>query len=227
MNWLVAARVIQGLGGGGCLTLATVIISDITTLRERPKFLAMGAFAWALGTNIGVSTSASNLIAPQPFPILIVQVPVGGAIGEFTSWRWVFWINIPICVIGIAGLIYALHLHQEISSLRSKMARIDYIGMFVFVTSTTLLLYGITTGGAADPWRSTSVLAPLIIGFFGLCVFIIIEWKIAREPMVPIKIFSNRTANSGFFGAFIHGLVLWAFAYYMVIFVCSNPPLPE
>jgi MFS family permease len=55
MDWLVAARVVQGLGGGGCLTLTTVIISDITTLRERPKFLAMGAFAWALGTNIGVS----------------------------------------------------------------------------------------------------------------------------------------------------------------------------
>lgn len=54
MGWLVAARVVQGLGGGGCLTLVTVIISDITTLRERPKYLAMGAFAWALGTNIGV-----------------------------------------------------------------------------------------------------------------------------------------------------------------------------
>jgi MFS family permease len=55
MNWLIAARAVQGLGGGGCLSLAFVIISDITTLRERPKFLAMGAFAWALGTNIGVS----------------------------------------------------------------------------------------------------------------------------------------------------------------------------
>jgi MFS family permease len=55
MNWLIAARVVQGLGGGGCFSLASVIISDLTTLRERPKFLAMGAFAWALGTNIGVS----------------------------------------------------------------------------------------------------------------------------------------------------------------------------
>ena len=54
MDWLVAARVVQGLGGGGCLALTSVIISDITTLRERPKFLAMAAFAWALGTNIGV-----------------------------------------------------------------------------------------------------------------------------------------------------------------------------
>jgi MFS family permease len=55
MNWLITERVVQGLGGGGCLSLASVIISDITTLRERPKFLAIGAFAWALGTNIGVS----------------------------------------------------------------------------------------------------------------------------------------------------------------------------
>ena len=54
MSWLVAARVVQGLGGGGCLSLGSVIMSDITTLRERPKFLAMIAFAWALGTNIGV-----------------------------------------------------------------------------------------------------------------------------------------------------------------------------
>jgi MFS family permease len=65
MNWLVAARVVQGLGGGGgseCLTLTTVIISDMTTLRERPKFLAMGAFAWALGTNIGVWSYSSYLV---------------------------------------------------------------------------------------------------------------------------------------------------------------------
>jgi MFS family permease len=63
MNWLIAARVVQGLGGGGCLALASVIISDITTLRERPKFLAMGAFAWALGTNIGVSYTQTLLKA--------------------------------------------------------------------------------------------------------------------------------------------------------------------
>lgn len=59
MNWLVGARVVQGLGGGGVLTLANVIISDITTLRERPIFQSMGALAWALGTNIGVRHPAS------------------------------------------------------------------------------------------------------------------------------------------------------------------------
>ena len=64
-----------------------------------------------------------------------------------------------------------------------------------------------------------SVIAPLIVGFAGLGAFVIIEWKVAKEPMVPLRIFLNRTANASFFGAFIHGLVLWAFAYYMIIFV--------
>jgi len=147
------------------------------------------------------------------------QVPVGGAIGEFTSWPWVFWINIPICVIGIGGLIYSLHLHQEVASLRSKLARIDYAGILVFVAATTLLLFGLTTGGTSEPWDSAKVLAPLIIGFVGLGAFILVEWKVAKTPMIPLRIFSNRSADAGFFGAFIHGLVLWSFTYYLIIFV--------
>lgn len=99
------------------------------------------------------------------------------------------------------------------------MARIDYFGMFVFVASTTLFLYGLTTGGTVSPWKSGAVLTPLIIGIAGFGLFIIFEWKVPNEPMVPLRIFSNRTTNAGFFGSFIHGLVLWAFAYYLIIFV--------
>lgn len=94
--------------------------------------------------------------------------------------------------------------------------------MTVFVAATTLLLYGITTGGTTDPWDSVTVLVTLVIGVVGLGVFVLVEWKISKEPMVPLRIFSNRSANAGFFGALIHGLVLWAFAYYMIIFVCCS-----
>ncbi|KUJ17339.1 MFS general substrate transporter [Mollisia scopiformis] len=198
MAWLIGARAAQGLGGGGILTLAGVIISDMTTLRERPKFASFIAFAWAFGTNIGV--------------------PVGGAIGEFSSWRWIFWINIPVCVLGIIGLVFALHLHQEISSLRSKLARIDYLGMSIFIAATTLLLYGLTTGGTAHPWKSASVLAPLVLGIIGLGIFVVVEWRVVAAPMVPMRIFSNRSASASYFGAFVHGLVLWSFTYYLIIF---------
>ena len=171
----------------------------MTILRERPKFLAMGAFAWALGTNIGV--------------------PVGGAIGQYTSWRWIFWINLPVCVIAFVGIIYALHLHEDHASFLSKLARIDYLGMSTFVGASTLLLFGLTAGGVMSPWKSATTLAPLILGIAGLGIFVIVEWKYAKQPMMPLRIFNNRTANQGFFGSFIHGSVLWAFAYYLIIFV--------
>jgi hypothetical protein len=89
------------------------------------------------------------------------------------------------------------------------MARIDYLGIAVFVASTTLLLYGLTIGGTSDPWKSARVLAPLILSFMGLGTFILVEWKAIKAQMVPLRIFSNRTANAGYFGAIIHGLVLW------------------
>lgn len=100
------------------------------------------------------------------------------------------------------------------------MARIDYLGISVFVATTTLFLYGLTTGGTTNPWNSAGVLAPLLIGAVGFGIFLIVEWKVSKEPMVPLRIFSNRTANAGFYGGFIHGLVLWAYAYYLIIFVC-------
>jgi hypothetical protein len=101
----------------------------------------------------------------------------------------------------------------------SKLARIDYLGMGVFVGAITLLLFGLTTGGVMNPWTSATTLVTLILGIAGLGAFIVVEWKFPAEPMMPLRIFNNRTVNQGYFGAFIHGLVLWAFAYYLIIFV--------
>ena len=91
--------------------------------------------------------------------------------------------------------------------------------MSTFVGASTLLLFGLTSGGVMSPWKSATTLAPLILGIAGLGIFVIVEWKYAKQPMMPLRIFNNRTANQGFFGSFIHGSVLWAFAYYLIIFV--------
>jgi hypothetical protein len=68
-----------------------------------------------------------------------------------------------------------------------------------------------------------NVLAPLIIGCAGIGAFIVVEWKVAKAPMVPLRIFVDRTANTGYFGAFIHGFAAWSSAYYLIIFVCNFP----
>jgi len=106
----------------------------------------------------------------------------------------------------------------------SKLARIDYLGIAIFVGATTLLLFGLTTGGVMNPWKSATTLVTLILGIVGIGAFVVVEWKFAEAPMIPLRIFNNRTANQGYFGSFIHGLVLWAFAYYLIIFVCTLLP---
>ncbi|PGH10941.1 hypothetical protein AJ79_05187 [Helicocarpus griseus UAMH5409] len=199
MQWLVAARVVKGLGAGGNLSLVSVIISDITSLQERGMYLSLVSLAWAIGT--------------------IAGVPIGGAIGERTSWRWAFWINVPICVISFTGLTIWLRLTTAKTTLKEKIARIDFPGMIVFVGSTTSFLLGLTTGGTLHPWDSANVLVPLIVGIAGWCLFVVIEMKYAREPMIPLRVFSDRTAaTGGYAGVFFHGLVLWCLSYYIIFF---------
>src|SRR6266536_2112894 len=100
MYWLVTATIVLGLSGGGCLSLITVMVSDITTLRKCPKFLAMDAFAWALDTNIGVGIIYTCISASSKWlTALASQVSVGGAIGEYTSYRWACWLYIAFCIL--------------------------------------------------------------------------------------------------------------------------------
>jgi MFS family permease len=143
-------------------------------------------------------------------------------IGQETSWRWTFWINLPLLVPCIVGTIYALNLEMEHISYRKKFAQIDYLGITVFTGSCTSFLYGITTGGTQEPWKSGKVIAPLVIGVAGFIVFVLVEWRVAKKPMMPLSIYNGRTATAGYVGVFIHGLVLWSAAYYTIVYVSSQ-----
>jgi hypothetical protein len=91
--------------------------------------------------------------------------------------------------------------------------------MVTFSAASCAFLVGITTGGTLHPWSSSSVLVPLVAGSALYIVFIIIEWKLPKEPMVPLRVFNDRSAaTAGFFTAFTHGLVLWCYTYYMIVF---------
>ncbi|KAH8770556.1 major facilitator superfamily domain-containing protein [Hyaloscypha finlandica] len=196
--WLIGARAVQGLGAGGMIQLVQVILSDISTMSERGLYMAFAALAWSLGTNIGI--------------------PIGGAIGTYTTWRWIFWINIPICVISIVGLIACLHLHQDTSSFMTKLAMVDWLGLTVFTCASTLFLVGLTSGGVAHPWGSAKVLAPLAVGFSLYLVFIYIEWRVAVKPMMPLRIFNGRSAITGFATSYLQGLIVWCLTYYFILF---------
>ncbi len=100
-----------------------------------------------------------------------------------------------------------------------KLGMIDWLGTAVFTCASTLFLVGITSGGVSHPWSSAAVLAPLVVGVVLYLVFIYIEWRVAERPMMPLRIFNDRSAITGYSTSYLQGLVVWCYTYYMIDFV--------
>lgn len=105
-----------------------------------------------------------------------------------------------------------------------KLGRVDWLGLGLFTAASTLFLYGLTSGGVSAPWTSAKVLAPLIVGICLYPIFIFVEWKLASNPMMPLRIFNDRSAITGYTSSFLQGLIIWCMAYYFILFVRSPTP---
>lgn len=104
------------------------------------------------------------------------------------------------------------------TSLREKLQKVDYIGTILFVGSTASFLIPVTWGGVMYEWNSWRTLVPLLIGIAGLITFMLYEAYVAQDPIIPVSIFSTRTALVNFIGTVLHGLVLWCLLYYMPLY---------
>src|SRR5262245_60373378 len=123
------------------------------------------------------------------------------------------------------GIWFFLTLKSTADSLKHKLQRIDVVGVIVFVGSATSFLFGLTAGGVLYPWQSPSVIVPLVVGVFGMVGFWIVEEYIAKEPMMPMRVFKERTALAGYLGTWIHGIILWSIIYYAILWVFHPPPM--
>ena len=121
---LLMGRCVQGVGGGGLVVLTYVIVTDMVTLRERGKYMSVISLQWAIGSVIG--------------PV------IGGAFAERVTWRWIFWLNIPLCVIGAIGIPICLRLYRKEESIWTKLRSFDWFRSFLFVATTTSCLIPIT-----------------------------------------------------------------------------------
>lgn len=185
---LLTGRCIQGIGGGGIITLTQVIFCDIVPLRLRPKYFPLVLGSWSIGSIIG--------------PV------IGGVLTEKASWRWCFHINYPFCFIGLAVAIAFVRLNR-VSELTfaQKMRQTDWSGACVFVGGMTSLLVGLSWGGIQHPWSSAATLAPIIAGLVALVGFGIWQ-RIAKHSLLPMSIFYNWSAMAAFFCALINGLLV-------------------
>jgi MFS family permease len=156
MVLLVICRGVQGLGAGGMLTLSLVIVGDLFTIEKRGKIQAVFSSIWAISSIIG--------------PVL------GSFFVQTLTWRWIFFINIPI---GAATVLCLIPYKEK---LRFRKTLIDFKGFFIFGISTTLLLLSTNVSNAL--WY-------LMLGIIGLFLFMLVERKVA-EPFLPVSLFKNK-----------------------------------
>jgi MFS family permease len=214
---MLVGRSIQGVGGGGILALTEIIVTDIVPLRLRGQYLGILNGMWTIGSVTG--------------PVL------GGGFSESVSWvcsspfttfhylcklrlsqRWIFYINFPFAGISLAMTVLFLRLNFIPTSLLAKLRRIDYIGATIFMGSTASFMIPLSWGGVQYPWSSWRTLVPLIIGFVGLLVFAYYEYRYAEHPIIPLEIFTSKTATVSFIGTVIQGLVLWCALYFLPLY---------
>jgi EmrB/QacA subfamily drug resistance transporter len=166
MGALIAFRAVQGLGAGAVQPMSMTIVGDLYSLKERAKVQGYIASVWAV----------SSVVGPT----------LGGVFSEYVSWRWIFFVNIPLCLIAAAAI--GLRFHERVDRRRP---RIDYAGAGVLTVALTLLILGLLEGGQAWAWGSPQSLAVLIGGAVLLAVFVVIETR-AADPVVPLQLLRNR-----------------------------------
>ncbi|KAI9066141.1 MFS general substrate transporter [Trametes sanguinea] len=195
---LIAARTVQGVGGGGIINLASIITSDLIPLAERGTYQGFLVMTWGFAAAIGPA--------------------IGGSLAEKASWRWLFYLNLPLS--GVAFVLVALFLRVRTpgGSLKEKMARIDWIGNFLIIAGTTLALVALTWGGIQFPWNSAHVIAPLVVGGVFVFVFFVYELFVPNEPTLPFDVLANITCLSGYLSTFFHGVVSIATIYYLPVY---------
>ncbi|RAO69440.1 uncharacterized protein BHQ10_005452 [Talaromyces amestolkiae] len=201
MDILLLGRVLQGVGGAGILPMTQIVLCDIVPLRFRPKYASVAQLAWAIGSITG--------------PL------IGGLMVQHVTWRWIFYLNLPFCGVGMIIVPFIIRLKTKQSSIMTKLTRIDWIGGFLFIGSMTAFLMAVTWGGVDHAWDSAATLAPLIVGVVGTFVSILWEKWGAREPFIRLAIFSNRSALAGYYCAMTQGLVLFIQLYYLSLYFTS------
>jgi EmrB/QacA subfamily drug resistance transporter len=183
MTELIAFRALQGLGAGGLMVSAMATLGDIVAPRERGRYMSYMMVVMMLATIGG--------------PLL------GGFITTTFSWRWIFYINIPV---GGAALVYIMAtLHMPVKRVKHK---IDYLGGGLLALAATSLILLATWGGTEYPWASTQIIGLGLLTVAATIAFCVTETR-AAEPMLPLHVFRNRNFSVTMALTFLTGLAMF------------------
>jgi EmrB/QacA subfamily drug resistance transporter len=193
MGQLIAFRALQGLGGGGLIVLSMAIVGDLVPPRERGRY--QGLFGAVFG--------ATSVLGPL----------LGGVLTQHASWRWVFYINLPVGVVALAVIAAVLHIPRN----RQRHV-IDYLGTFLIAAVATCLVLVASLGGTTWGWGSPQIIGLAVLGVLLACAFVAVERR-AAEPVLPLKLFRVRTFTLSAVISFVVGFAMFGAMTYLPTFL--------
>ncbi|TWF93937.1 EmrB/QacA subfamily drug resistance transporter [Saccharopolyspora dendranthemae] len=193
MPALIGGRVLQGLGAGAVMPVSLTIAADIYTLQERAKTQGYLASVWAI----------SSVVGPT----------LGGVFSEFVSWRWIFWINLPLCFAAAAMLV--LKYHE--SAREGDREPIDYLGAALLAGGSTLVLLGLLEGGTSWAWVSVPSVLIFIASALMLAAFAAHALR-STHPILNLRLLRRRVVGVPTAVALLVGVIVLGLSTYVPIY---------
>ena len=192
---LIVFRTLQGIGAGAVQPIGMTILGDIYSLEERAKVQGYVASVWAI----------ASLVGPT----------LGGVFADYASWRWIFYVNLPI---GLAAF-WMMQRHFK-EQVHRHSHRIDYLGSALLTAGGILLLLALIEGGQQWAWDSAISIALFVASVLALAAFVVVE-KVAAEPVLPLWVFGRRVLNAANSGSLIVGCAMLGLSSYVPLFAQS------
>ncbi|MFI5939430.1 DHA2 family efflux MFS transporter permease subunit [Streptomyces uncialis] len=193
MPQLIGFRALQGLGGGGLMVLSMAIVGDLVPPRERGRY--QGLFGAVFGT--------TSVLGPL----------LGGVLTEQLSWRWVFYVNLPLGAVALVVIATSLRIPR-----RDTRHTIDYLGTFLIASVATCLVLVASLGGTTWAWDSAPIIGLALLGLLLAVAFVAVERR-AAEPVLPLKLFRVRTFTLAAVIGFIIGFAMFGAMTYLPTFL--------
>ena len=193
MPMLIVSRFIQGVGAGALMPIATTIVGDIYSKEERAKVQGYLSGVWGISAIIG--------------PL------IGAFFVDFLNWRYVFWMNIPLGLLSVVGIIFFLR-----ENVVKKKRQIDYIGAGLILIGISSFMYILVQGGVSIPWTSAKMFFLLVLSITSLFLFVIYEKRI-EEPIMPTTVWTYRIIKIANIASLLTGMIMISVSSYLPAFV--------
>ncbi|KAK9452890.1 major facilitator superfamily domain-containing protein [Dipodascopsis uninucleata] len=198
---LVFGRIVAGIGGAGLTSLSAITLNDLVPLRQRSLLQGIGSVLYNAGASMGGV--------------------FGGFITDRMGWRWAFLLQVPFVILSSIAIMTTLEekaTNDSNSEREHKLLRIDFAGSITLVFSLVLFLLGLSIGGNYVSWTSFPVFLTMFLGSLSLVAFVYIELYIAREPIIPMSLLSDRSVFGASFTNWLIMMINYAQLFYVPIY---------